>query len=96
LYSKAYVDMASNAPDIFGWLYNQVNPIPGQEERNSDDLLEEGAAIRCNSLLTLPYKVSRLLDDSSHLARMQAAAQRLSRPRDAYDIVEKLLPAAKD
>ena len=26
-----------------------VNPIPGQEERNSDHLLEEGAAIRCNN-----------------------------------------------
>ena len=25
-----------------------VNPIPGQEERNADYLLEEGAAIRCN------------------------------------------------
>jgi len=73
-----------------------VNPIPGQEERNSDHLLEEGAAIRCNSLLTLPYKISRLLDDPTRLAGMQAAARRLARPRAAYDIVEKLLPPAKD
>ena len=27
-----------------------INPIPGQEERNSDHLLEQGAAIRCNNL----------------------------------------------
>ena len=27
-----------------------VNPIPGQEERNSDHLLEQGAALRCNNL----------------------------------------------
>ena len=30
-----------------------VNPIPGQEERNADHLLEEGAAIRCNNLPVL-------------------------------------------
>jgi processive 1,2-diacylglycerol beta-glucosyltransferase len=27
-----------------------VNPIPGQEERNSDHLIEEGIAIKCNDL----------------------------------------------
>jgi processive 1,2-diacylglycerol beta-glucosyltransferase len=31
-----------------GLVYLIVNPIPGQEERNSDHLLEEGAALRCN------------------------------------------------
>ena len=30
-----------------------INPIPGQEERNSDHLLEEGVAIRCNNLPAL-------------------------------------------
>jgi processive 1,2-diacylglycerol beta-glucosyltransferase len=30
-----------------------VNPIPGQEERNADYLLEEGAAIRGNNLPAL-------------------------------------------
>src|SRR4029078_1604178 len=34
-----------------------VDPIPGQEERNSDHLLEEGMAIRCNNLPTLSYKL---------------------------------------
>ena len=40
-----------------------VSPIPGQEERNSDHLLEEGAAIRCNNLPVIAYKIDRLLDD---------------------------------
>jgi Glycosyltransferase family 28 C-terminal domain len=31
-----------------------VRPIPGQEERNADHLLEAGAAIRCNNLPPLP------------------------------------------
>jgi processive 1,2-diacylglycerol beta-glucosyltransferase len=68
-----------------------VSPIPGQEERNADHLLEEGAAIRCNNLPVLSYKIDRLLDDSQRLAAMRANAQRLARPRAAHDIVAKLL-----
>jgi processive 1,2-diacylglycerol beta-glucosyltransferase len=64
-----------------------VNPIPGQEERNSDHLLEQGVAIRCNNLPVLAYKIDRLLDDPSMLERMHAAARRMARPRAAYDIV---------
>ena len=39
-----------------------INPIPGQEERNSDHLLEQGAAIRCNNLPALAYKIDTLID----------------------------------
>jgi processive 1,2-diacylglycerol beta-glucosyltransferase len=68
-----------------------VNPIPGQEERNSDHLLEEGVAIRANNLPTLGYKIDRLLDDPARLARMQTNARRMGRKRAALDIVDKLL-----
>ena len=68
-----------------------VNPIPGQEERNSDHLLEEGAALRANNLPALAYKIDRLLDDSARLAAMQANVERLARPRAAYEIVNRLL-----
>jgi processive 1,2-diacylglycerol beta-glucosyltransferase len=67
-----------------------VSPIPGQEERNSDHLLEEGAAIRCNNLPVLAYKIDRLLDDPARLAAMRANALRLGRPRAAFDIVKTL------
>jgi len=67
-----------------------VNPIPGQEERNSDHLLEENVAIRCNNLPVLAYKVDRLLDDTERFTRMQANARRLARPHAACDIVNKL------
>jgi UDP-N-acetylglucosamine:LPS N-acetylglucosamine transferase len=33
-----------------------VHPIPGQEERNADHLLEAGAAIRCNNLPALAWR----------------------------------------
>lgn len=68
-----------------------VNPIPGQEERNSDHLLEEGVAIRCNNLPTLAYKLDRLLGDAGRFAEMQRNVGRMARPRAAYDIVDKLL-----
>jgi processive 1,2-diacylglycerol beta-glucosyltransferase len=73
-----------------GLVFVIVNPIPGQEERNSDHLLEEGVAIRCNNLPVLAYKVDRLLDDSRRFASMRASADRLARPRAAQDIVSKL------
>jgi len=71
-----------------------VNPIPGQEERNSDHLLEEGAAIRCNNLPVLGYKIDRLLDDPARVAAMRESARRLARPHAACEIVEKALTLA--
>jgi len=68
-----------------------VDPIPGQEERNSDYLLEEGVAIRCNNLPTLSYKLGILLDDRQRLARMQANSKRLGRPNAARDIVRRIM-----
>ena len=65
-----------------------VNPIPGQEERNSDHLLEEGVAIRCNNALTLSYKVGLLLDNPKRLAAMRAAARRFGKPDAARRVVE--------
>jgi processive 1,2-diacylglycerol beta-glucosyltransferase len=74
-----------------GLVFVVVNPIPGQEERNSDHLLEEGAAIRCNNLPVLAYKIDRLLDDPARLAAMRASARRLGRPNAAIDVVNRLL-----
>ncbi|HWQ12706.1 MAG TPA: glycosyltransferase [Roseiflexaceae bacterium] len=68
-----------------------VAPIPGQEERNSDHLLEQGAAIRCNQLTTVAFKIGRLLDDPERLQQMRASARRLGRPDAARVIVETLL-----
>jgi processive 1,2-diacylglycerol beta-glucosyltransferase len=73
-----------------GKVFVVVNPIPGQEERNADHLLEEGAAIRCNNLPVLAYKIDRLLDDPQRLISMRENARRLARPNAAHDIVAKL------
>ncbi|WAK03227.1 MGDG synthase family glycosyltransferase [Methylobacter sp. YRD-M1] len=68
-----------------------VSPIPGQEERNSDHLLEEGIAVKCNDLTTLPFKLERLLDDPDRLSRMKANALRFAQPAASTTIVDTLL-----
>jgi processive 1,2-diacylglycerol beta-glucosyltransferase len=67
-----------------------VNPIPGQEERNADYLLEEGAAIRGNNLPALAWKLDRLLEDPARLAALRAHARRIARPHAARDVVATL------
>jgi processive 1,2-diacylglycerol beta-glucosyltransferase len=68
-----------------------VNPIPGQESRNSDYLLEQGAAIKANNTATLAHKVTGLLKDSTRLQQLRENVRRIGRPRAAFDVVEKSL-----
>ena len=68
-----------------------INPIPGQEVRNSDFLLEEGAAVRCNYQTTVGYKIDSLLDDANRLQCMAASARRLGRQDAAAAIVATAL-----
>jgi processive 1,2-diacylglycerol beta-glucosyltransferase len=68
-----------------------VSPIPGQEERNSDHLLEEGIAVKCNDLTTLSYKLEQLLEDPDRLLRMKANALRFAKPNASSTIVDTLL-----
>jgi processive 1,2-diacylglycerol beta-glucosyltransferase len=74
-----------------GLIFVIVNPIPGQEERNSDHLLENGTGIRCNNPATLGYKVEQLLKDEKRLNFMRANALKFSRPNAANEIVDRLL-----
>ena len=68
-----------------------VDPIPGQETRNSDYLLENGAAVKVNNLASLGHKISALLSEPGRLESMRAAARRLARPRAAFDVAEQCL-----
>ncbi len=68
-----------------------VNPIPGQESRNSDFLLENGAAVKINNVATLPYKLGQLLAAPERLATLAANAKRLGRPRAAFDVARTAL-----
>ncbi|HET8564689.1 MAG TPA: glycosyltransferase, partial [Candidatus Binatia bacterium] len=68
-----------------------VNPIPGQESRNSDFLLENGAAIKINQIATLAYKLTELLSDPERLAVLKANSRRLGKPSAAFDIARHAL-----
>jgi len=68
-----------------------IGPIPGQEFRNADHLLEAGAAIRCNNLPAAAWKIAKLLDDPKRLEEMRSAAARMARPNAAAEIAEDAL-----
>ena len=67
------------------------DPVPGQEERNADYLLENGAALRANSLSVLLYKFKRLLNEPERLARMRDAIRRLAHPHAARDVCDAVM-----
>lgn len=68
-----------------------VNPIPGQEVRNGDYLMEQGAAVRCNTPATIGWKIDEVLREPGRLQRMQAAARTTGRPDAAADVLTGLL-----
>jgi len=74
-----------------------VNPVPGQEDRNSDYLLENGAAIKVNHIPTLAAKLTALLRDPKRVAEIKANSRRLGRPYAAFEVVRhalSLLPSS--
>jgi processive 1,2-diacylglycerol beta-glucosyltransferase len=68
-----------------------VNPIPGQEERNSDHLLEQGVAVRCNHLSNLPFKIDALLANRSRLTSMKRNVKGFAWPDSAGTVTRTLL-----
>jgi len=68
-----------------------VAPIPGQEQRNCEYLLERGAATRLYDFADAAYYICRLLGDSSRLEAMALAAQRMACPHAAFEIVQDLM-----
>lgn len=68
-----------------------VNPIPGQEERNSDFLLQNGCAIKPFHVETLGSELDRLLGNPDRLQRMKDAARRCGQPDAAEKIADQCL-----
>ena len=68
-----------------------TSPIPGQEERNADYLLEEGAALKAIDVLALRLRAGALLRDPPRLASMAARASAIGRPYAARDVLDQVL-----
>ena len=68
-----------------------VNPIPGQEARNTDFLLQQGIAIRVDDPRDIGEEVGLLLKSPHRLAAMSRAAYKDAKPNAASDIAELIL-----
>ncbi len=68
-----------------------VSPIPGQEERNADYLLENGAAWKAYDAAGLEFRVQRLLEHPERLELLRKNAKAIARPRAANDILARVL-----
>ncbi len=68
-------------------------PIPGQEERNADFLLEQGVALKAFDPVTLEYRIRYLLQHPEKLADMRAKAKTLGRPAAASQVLATVLNA---
>lgn len=64
-----------------------MDPIPGQEQRNAEYLLENGAAVRLVDPLDAPFKVWPILENAERRRILCDAAVRLARPHAARLIV---------
>jgi processive 1,2-diacylglycerol beta-glucosyltransferase len=68
-----------------------VAPIPGQEQRNCEYLLEEGAAVRLYDVGDAAHYLDQWLGDESRMKRMAAAARSIAQPDAAKTIAAALL-----
>lgn len=73
-----------------------VNPIPGQEERNADYLLEQGAALKAYDGAGLEFRVRSLLSDPRRLAALRGKASALGKPQAAAAVLAKVLGPAPE
>jgi len=64
-----------------------VAPIPGQEQRNCEYLLEHGVATRLYDFSDAAYYIGQLLHDHARLRAMTFAAQHIAHPHAALEIV---------
>jgi processive 1,2-diacylglycerol beta-glucosyltransferase len=64
-----------------------VDPIPGQESRNSDMIIEHGAGWKAINISNLSYKLRRILELPSMLAHARASTHSLAKPNAAATIL---------
>ena len=68
-----------------------VSPIPGQEERNADYLLESGAALKAVDIPALCYKVQKLTQNPVLLNMMRERMSKIAKPTAANTVLSHVL-----
>lgn len=64
------------------------NPIPGQEDRNVEFLLNAGAAMKISATAPIDEAVYQLFSDDERTENMRSAMRLLAKPNAAADLVE--------
>ena len=71
-----------------------INPIPGQEMRNTDFLIQQGIGIRVHDVDDIGGEVEVLLRSPERLAAMRKAALAHAKPHASLDIARLILGAS--
>ncbi|MFZ5985958.1 MAG: MGDG synthase family glycosyltransferase [Bacillota bacterium] len=73
-----------------------ISPIPGQEERNAQFLINSGAAVRIQENENIDSILHQVLDNATRLRHMKEMAKELGKPDSGYNTVmlmEELIQA---
>ncbi len=68
-----------------------INPIPGQEDKNTKFLIDEGIGIKAENENSVVSLLQDLLNNATILNKMRLAAKKQSRPDAARRIAQFLL-----
>lgn len=68
-----------------------ISPIPGQEERNADYLLENGTALKAYDAAGLVFRVNALLQNKKRVEEMRQKALSIGKPDAARKVLEIVL-----
>ena len=71
-----------------------INPIPGQEMRNTDFLIQQGIGVRVHDVDDIGEEVELLLRSPERLAAMRKAALAHAKPHASLDIARLILGAS--
>jgi processive 1,2-diacylglycerol beta-glucosyltransferase len=72
-----------------------IDPIPGQESRNADIIVEHGAGWKAINLPNLAYKLNRIIEHPKLLSRAHAATATLAKPNAAFTILKQVFEFVK-
>ena len=72
-----------------------IDPIPGQEEWNADFVSGSDAGIQLRMIETAPAAALSLVSEPERLDSMRKHAERVGRPRVAFDIADQILGPAR-
>jgi processive 1,2-diacylglycerol beta-glucosyltransferase len=68
-----------------------ISPIPGQEERNADYLMEHGVAVKAPDMVALEFKIGQLVKEPERVKHMRENMRGLGRPGAAHAVLSRVL-----